>query len=93
MSHRSSAPTGHHAIAQGATLGIAPHRYQALKGRNLGRRFSPTHPAPSGRNLSPSFPGAMPRAIAFCPVGTGNHLRVRNPWRCHGLSHAAPLGQ
>jgi hypothetical protein len=47
-----TAPTGHHAIAQGANPGHPSLRSSALKGRNpVVRMAAPPHPAPSGRNI------------------------------------------
>jgi len=84
----------HHAIAQGATLGIRPPPSPALTGRNPAAWIdAPTHPAPSGRHIqfhARSHGDAM--GCRMLSRWDGKSIARPIPWRCHGLSHCAPSG-
>jgi hypothetical protein len=44
------------------------------------------------RGILGADPGALPRAVAFCPVGAPGFRRAQYPGRSPGLSTSAPLG-
>jgi hypothetical protein len=75
-----SAPTGRPAIAQGATLGIWPHRDKALKGRNLGRVFPYPRipPRQGGISLHHDSPRRCLGLSHFAPLGWNLHVRTIN---------------
>ena len=82
MSRPFPAPKGHHAIAQGNALGMAPKIFPSPEraARFAGSRDSSPHgSAPSRREFNLTIePRALPWAITLRPVGAFNR-KERNP--------------